>query len=46
MGFAREVADQVCFIDAGVVLEKGTPAEVFGSPQEEKTQEFLARILK
>ena len=46
MGFAREVADQVCFIDAGVVLEKGTPVEVFGSPQEEKTQEFLARILK
>lgn len=46
MGFAREVADRVCFLDAGVVLEQGTPAAVFGSPQEEKTKEFLARILK
>lgn len=46
MGFAREVADRVCFLDAGVVLEQGTPAAVFGSPQEEKTKEFLARIIK
>ncbi|GHH50707.1 amino acid ABC transporter ATP-binding protein [Streptomyces candidus] len=46
MGFAREVADQVCFLDAGVVLERGTPAEVFGAPQQERTQQFLSRIVE
>ncbi len=46
MGFAREVADRVCFLDAGVVLEQGTPEAVFGSPREGKTREFLSRILK
>lgn len=46
MGFAREVADRVCFLDAGVVLEQGTPEEVFGSPREAKTGEFLSRMLK
>jgi polar amino acid transport system ATP-binding protein len=45
MGFAREVADQVCFLDAGVVLERGTPAEVFGAPREARTQQFLKRIV-
>ncbi|MFE2294126.1 amino acid ABC transporter ATP-binding protein [Streptomyces sp. NPDC059452] len=46
MTFAREVADQVCFLDAGVVLERGTPQEVFGAPREERTQKFLRRIVE
>lgn len=46
MAFAREVADQVCFLDAGVVLERGTPDEVFGAPREERTQRFLPRIVE
>ncbi|MDF9811916.1 polar amino acid transport system ATP-binding protein [Streptomyces sp. SPB162] len=44
MGFAREVADQVCFLDAGVVLERGTPKQVFGAPARERTQRFLRRF--
>jgi len=44
MGFAREVADQVCFLDAGVVLEQGSPEQVFGDPQQERTRRFLHRI--
>lgn len=44
MAFAREVADQVCFLEAGVILERGTPAEVFGAPVEKRTREFLRRI--
>ncbi|QIQ06479.1 amino acid ABC transporter ATP-binding protein [Streptomyces liangshanensis] len=46
MGFAREVADQVCFLDDGVVLERGTPSEVFGTPREERTRQFLRRIVE
>ncbi|MGW0561361.1 amino acid ABC transporter ATP-binding protein [Streptomyces sp. NPDC003016] len=46
MGFAREVADQVCFLDGGVVLERGTPEQVFGAPQEERTRRFLRRIVE
>lgn len=46
MAFAREVADQVCFLDAGVVLERGTPDEVFGAPREGRTQRFLRRIVE
>ncbi|MBT2401396.1 amino acid ABC transporter ATP-binding protein [Streptomyces sp. ISL-100] len=46
MGFAREVADQVCFLDGGVVLERGTPEQIFGDPQEERTQRFLRRIVE
>jgi polar amino acid transport system ATP-binding protein len=45
MGFAREVADQVCFLHDGVVRERGTPDQVFGAPQEPQTREFLARVL-
>ncbi|GAA2133597.1 amino acid ABC transporter ATP-binding protein [Kitasatospora kazusensis] len=45
MGFAREVADQVCFLDAGVVLEQGPPEQVFGDPQQERTRRFLRRIV-
>ncbi|MCX5523368.1 amino acid ABC transporter ATP-binding protein [Streptomyces bobili] len=46
MGFAREVADQVCFLDGGVVLEHGTPAQVFGDPRQERTRRFLRRIVE
>lgn len=46
MGFARDVADQVCFLDGGRVLERGTAAEVFGAPREERTRRFLRRIVE
>ncbi|MFD5256075.1 amino acid ABC transporter ATP-binding protein [Streptomyces bobili] len=46
MGFAREVADQVCFLDGGVVLEHGTPEQVFGDPRQERTRRFLRRIVE
>ncbi len=45
MGFAREVADRVVFIDGGVVVEQGTPHEFFESPREERTRRFLGKIL-
>ena len=43
MAFARSVADQVIFMDGGVIVEQGTPEEVFGSTQQERTKQFLAR---
>jgi polar amino acid transport system ATP-binding protein len=46
MGFARQVADQVCFLDGGRILERGTPAEVFSSPREARTQRFLRRVVE
>ena len=45
MAFAREVSDRVVFMDKGVILEQGAPAEVFGHPKEQRTREFLARYL-
>jgi polar amino acid transport system ATP-binding protein len=45
MGFAREVADSVVFMDEGVVVEAGTPAAVLGSPREERTRAFLSKVL-
>lgn len=45
MGFARDVADRVLFIDEGIVMEEGTPEEVFGSPKNKRTQEFLNKVL-
>ena len=45
MGFAREVADRVIFVDGGKILEMGTPEEVFEHPKEARTQEFLNKIL-
>ena len=45
MGFAREVADTVVFMDGGVVVESGTPGDVLGNPQEERTQAFLSKVL-
>ncbi|MET9954743.1 amino acid ABC transporter ATP-binding protein [Streptomyces sp. NPDC006339] len=46
MGFAREVADQVCFLENGVILERGTSADVFGAPAHERTRQFLSRIVQ
>ena len=46
MSFAREVADKVCFLDAGVILEEGQPDQIFSSPQQPRTREFLARIIE
>ncbi len=46
MAFAREVSDRVVFMDKGVILEQGSPAEVFGHPKEPRTREFLARYLE
>jgi polar amino acid transport system ATP-binding protein len=46
MGFAREVGDKVCFLDGGVILEEGPPAEIFSAPKEERTREFLHRVLE
>lgn len=45
MGFARNVADTVCFLDGGRILEKGAPAEVLLSPREARTQQFLSRLV-
>ena len=45
MGFAREVGDRVLFMDAGIVMEEGTPAQVFGNPQNPRTQDFLRKVL-
>jgi len=46
MSFAREVADKVCFLDGGMILEEGPPDQMFSSPGEERTREFLARIIE
>jgi polar amino acid transport system ATP-binding protein len=46
MGFARQVADRVAFLDAGRVLEQGPPAQVLGDPVEPRTRQFLARIIE
>ena len=46
MAFAKEVGDRVVFMDQGVILEQGTPQEVFGSPKEARTREFLSRYLE
>ena len=45
MGFAREVASQVCFLHQGRILERGPAEQIFGDPQEERTQQFLSRVL-
>ena len=45
MGFAREVADQLVFMDAGVVVERGKPREVLSNPQHERTKTFLSKLL-
>ncbi len=45
IGFAREVADRIVFIDAGKIVEQGTPAELLGNPKHQRTREFLAKVL-
>jgi polar amino acid transport system ATP-binding protein len=46
MSFARDVADRVVFMDGGVVVESGRPADVLGAPREARTREFLHRVLE
>lgn len=45
MGFAKEVSDRVLFMDQGKILEQGTPEEIFQSPKEKRTQEFLSKVV-
>jgi ABC-type histidine transport system ATPase subunit len=45
MGFARNVADQVVFLDKGVILEQGSPEAIFDAPSQARTQAFLSRVL-
>jgi polar amino acid transport system ATP-binding protein len=46
MGFARDIANRVCFLDAGQILEEGTPEQIFTAPKEPRTQQFLQSILE
>ena len=46
MSFAREIADKVCFLDNGVILEEGPPEQIFSTPQQPRTREFLARVIE
>jgi polar amino acid transport system ATP-binding protein len=46
MGFARDIAGRVCFLDNGQLLEQGTPEQIFGAPSEPRTQQFLERIIE
>jgi ABC-type polar amino acid transport system ATPase subunit len=46
MGFAREVAGRVIFMDEGKIIEEGTPEELFNRPREERTRTFLSKVLK
>ena len=45
MGFARDVADQVCYLEAGRIIERGPPEQMFTAPQSEQTRRFLQRVL-
>lgn len=45
MGFAREVSDRIIFMEEGYIVEEGTPQELFGNPQNDRTKEFLSRVL-
>ena len=45
MGFAREVADRIIFIDEGIIAEEGKPEDFFTNPQNERTKEFLSQVL-
>ncbi|GAA4224372.1 polar amino acid transport system ATP-binding protein [Streptosporangium album] len=45
MGFCREIADTVCFLDGGVLLERGTPEQIFTDPRQPRTQEFLQSVI-
>jgi polar amino acid transport system ATP-binding protein len=45
MGFARQVADRVLFLDEGLVVEEGLPTDIFDHPRQERTQRFLSKVL-
>jgi polar amino acid transport system ATP-binding protein len=45
MGFARDIANRVCFLDGGVILEQGPPEQIFSQPREDRTKQFLQRII-
>ncbi|MEY8120506.1 amino acid ABC transporter ATP-binding protein [Falsihalocynthiibacter sp. BN13B15] len=45
MGFAKEAADRICVLDAGKIIEEGSPAQIFGTPKSERTRKFLASVL-
>jgi polar amino acid transport system ATP-binding protein len=45
MSFARDIANRVCFLDAGLILEEGPPEQIFTRPREPRTQQFLERII-
>jgi polar amino acid transport system ATP-binding protein len=45
MSFAREIANRVCFLDGGLILEHGPPSEIFAQPKQPRTQQFLERII-
>jgi polar amino acid transport system ATP-binding protein len=45
MGFARDIASRVCFLDEGIILEDGPPDRIFSEPQHERTERFLQRII-
>jgi polar amino acid transport system ATP-binding protein len=46
MGFARDIADRICFLDGGVILEQGPPEQIFTAPREPRTRRFLERIIE
>ena len=46
MGFARDIANRVCFLDAGVILEQGEPDRIFSAPENPRTRAFLQRIIE
>jgi polar amino acid transport system ATP-binding protein len=46
MGFARDIASRVCFLDAGRILEEGPPDQIFRHPREERTRRFLDRVIQ
>jgi len=46
MSFARDIANRVCFLEDGLILEEGSPNEIFSSPREPRTQQFLERIIE
>jgi polar amino acid transport system ATP-binding protein len=46
MSFARDIAHRVCFLDAGVILEEGSPGQIFSAPRAPRTKQFLQRIIQ
>jgi polar amino acid transport system ATP-binding protein len=46
MGFARDIANRICFLDAGVILEQGSPEDIFRTPRQPRTRQFLERIIE